>query len=63
MKITAVRCFEVSGPADHPKLEERQVGMLDTYPEFAARPFVRNTSSRSSAIYVQVETDDGPSGM
>ena len=44
MKITSVRCFEVSGPGDHPKIEERQVGMLDTYPEFAAQPFVRNTS-------------------
>jgi L-rhamnonate dehydratase len=63
MEITSVRCFQVSGLADHPKTEERQVGMLDVYPEFAARPYVRNTSTRSSANYVEIETDDGPTGL
>ena len=32
MRISAVRCFEVQGPAEIPAQEERQVGMLDIYP-------------------------------
>ena len=38
MTIRAVRCFQVSGHGDPLPTEERQVGMLDIYPEFAARP-------------------------
>jgi L-rhamnonate dehydratase len=62
MKVSRVHCFQVSGPADYPAQEERQVGMLDIYPEFAARP-VRPASTRRSATYVQIDTDDGPSGL
>ena len=35
MKISAVRCFQVSGPAQVEPSEERQLQMLDIYPEFA----------------------------
>ncbi len=63
MKITSVRCFQVSGPASPPPVEERQVGMLDIYPEFAARPPVRSDATRQTSTYVQVETDAGISGL
>jgi L-alanine-DL-glutamate epimerase-like enolase superfamily enzyme len=63
MKIDRVRCFQVSGAASYPSPEERQVGMLDAYQEFAARP-VRPRGRRQSAIYVQIDTaGDGPSGL
>ena len=63
MKITAVRCFQVTGPANHAKMEARQVGMLDVYPEFAARPHVQSSSPQASAIYVEIGTDEGPTGL
>ncbi|HEX2038032.1 MAG TPA: enolase C-terminal domain-like protein [Chloroflexota bacterium] len=62
MKIDRVHCFRVAGPATYPAQEERQVGMLDSYPEFAARP-PREGTQRLAAIYVQVDTDGGPSGL
>ena len=62
--ITSVRCFQVSGRADLPESAERQVGMLDIYPEFAARPpAVRTPGGRLTATYVQIDTDDGASGL
>ena len=33
MKITAVRCFQVTGQFEPTQPEERQVGLLDIYPE------------------------------
>jgi L-rhamnonate dehydratase len=63
MQISAVRCFRVSGPADVPPQPERQVGMLDVYPEFAARPAGRHHVRRLNAVYVEVQTDDGLSGL
>ena len=39
VKITDVRCFTLHGNVIAPLIEERQVGMLDVYAEFAARPF------------------------
>ena len=63
MKISAVRCFQVSGPADVPPNEERQVGMLDVYPEFAARQPSRQTTTLLTATYVQIDTDEGASGL
>jgi len=63
MKISAVRCFQVTGPANVQPNEERQVGMLDVYPEFAARPVSRQVSTRLTATYVQIDTDDGVSGL
>src|SRR5438105_7045726 len=61
-KISHVHCFEVSGAADYPAPEERQVGMLDIYPEFAARP-PGGASKRRRAVYVQIDAEDGPSGL
>jgi L-rhamnonate dehydratase len=37
--------------------------MMDVYPEFAARPPSRTPTTRLSAAYVQVETDEGASGL
>ena len=62
MRISRVQCFQLSGSTDSPGQEERQVGMLDIYPEFAARG-PRPASGRLSATYVQIDTDDGPSGL
>src|SRR5438270_6224522 len=63
MKITAVRCFQISGPVSIPPMEERQVGMLDVYPEFAARPVSRQAITRVTGTYVQIDTDEGASGL
>ncbi len=64
MRITAVRCFEVTGRGRQEPVEERQVGMLDSYPEFAARPVVaRSAEGPLTARYVRVETDEGPHGL
>ena len=40
MKVTAVRCIQLSGPAQIEGSEERQLQMLDIYPEMARRAFV-----------------------
>lgn len=64
MKITAVRCFKVWGEAELPPIEERQVGMLDSYPEFAGRPAQPSPArGELSACYVEIETDEGPTGL
>src|SRR5258708_8012567 len=63
MRITSVRCFQVTGPADIPANEERQVGMLDVHPEFAARGPSRQRDSRLTRTYVQIDTDEGLSGL
>src|SRR4051794_27207836 len=64
MKITAVRCFRVAGSADYPAAEERQLQMLDVYPELASRPpAARTPGGRLSATYVEVASDEGPSGL
>ena len=61
--IRAVRCFQVSGhDPDFLSPEERQSQMLDIHPEFAMRgPNAAN--DRVEAIYVEIETDDGASGI
>jgi L-rhamnonate dehydratase len=62
--ISAVRCFTVSARVGLEPWAERQVGMLDSYPEFAAQgPRPRSRDGRLSAAYVQIETDVGPSGL
>jgi L-alanine-DL-glutamate epimerase-like enolase superfamily enzyme len=63
VKITAVRCFQIAGPANIPPNEERQVGLLDVYPEFAARGPSRQTVARQTATYVQIDTDEGVTGL
>ncbi|MFN8525009.1 MAG: enolase C-terminal domain-like protein [Chloroflexota bacterium] len=62
-KIASVRCFEVTGPIQPNPPEERQVGMLDIYPEMAARPPARNTATSLSETFVEVATDDGATGL
>ena len=62
-RIAAVRCFEATGHIDLPSPEERQVGMLDLYQEFAARPpRSRPADGEFRAIYVRIDTDDGAGG-
>jgi L-alanine-DL-glutamate epimerase-like enolase superfamily enzyme len=62
--ICAVRCFTVSARVDVEPWTERQVGMLDVYPEFAALPpRPRTRDGWLSGAYVQIETDDGLAGL
>jgi L-rhamnonate dehydratase len=61
-KISAVRAFQVTGRGPAEAQEERQVGMLDVYPEFAARG-PRAGSERRSGTYVQIDLDQGPNGI
>ena len=64
MKITEVRCFTLVGRTDAPAAEERQSQMLDIYPEFAARgPAARTHDGQLRATYVEIATDDGPTGI
>lgn len=64
MKITAARCFQVFGAADYEPAEERQVRMLDIYPEFAARDVGAPVpTGQVAATYLRIETDEGPSGI
>jgi len=64
MKITEVRCFTLVGHSDAPSPEERQSQMLDIYPEFAARgPAARAGDGTLRQTYVEIVTDDGPTGI
>ncbi len=64
MKITEVRYFQVSGPVEGVGPEERQSQMLDIYPEFAARgPVPRTDGGMQTATYVEIATDEGPTGI
>src|SRR4051812_24478107 len=66
MKIADVRCFTVAGTTTAEGSEERQVGMLDVYPEYAAREITRRPPGSSAPIqasYVEVESDDGLVGL
>ena len=60
--IREVRCFEVSGPAEIMPVEERQLQMLDVYPEFARRP-AGGGAIRVTGTYVEVRTDEGATGL
>jgi L-alanine-DL-glutamate epimerase-like enolase superfamily enzyme len=62
MKITAVRCIQLSGPAQIEGSEERQLQMLDVYPELARRG-PGGGSDRVTSVYVEVESDDGATGL
>jgi L-rhamnonate dehydratase len=62
MKVTAVRCVQVSGPAQIEGSEERQLQMLDVYPEMARRG-AGGGSDRMTSVYVEVESDDGTIGL
>lgn len=63
MQISAVRCFQVSGSANIEPAEERQLQMLDIYPEFAARNPPLRPTTRLTATYVQIDADEGASGL
>ena len=68
MKIADVRCFTVTGPAAPSLIEERQIGMLDIYPEYADRTVTRRSpesqqGAKASAVYVEVESDEGHVGL
>jgi L-alanine-DL-glutamate epimerase-like enolase superfamily enzyme len=63
MKISAVRCFQVSGPANLPPPEARQLQMLDIYPEYAAREPSGQRTEHVTATYIQIETGDGVAGL
>ena len=68
MKIADVRCFTLAGRIVAPPIEARQVGMLDVYPEFAARPVPERKvdadgASPVSGAYVEIESDDGLIGV
>src|SRR5438046_832554 len=62
MSIQAVSCFQVSGPAVVEPNEERQLQMLDVYPEFGRR-FAPGGLDRVTGTYVEVRTDDGATGF
>jgi hypothetical protein len=68
VKIADVRCFTLAGRIVAPQTEARQVGMLNVYPEFAARPVPQRKvdadgASPISGAYVEIETDDGLVGV
>lgn len=68
MKIADVRCFKVAGPAPASHIEERQVGMLDIYADYAARTVARRApetgqTGRLEVAYVEVESDEGLTGL
>jgi len=68
VKIADVRCFKVAGPAAPSLTEERQIGMLDIYPEYANRTVTYRTpesqrGAKAEAIYVEVESDEGHVGL
>jgi L-rhamnonate dehydratase len=62
MKISELRCFQVSGPAHVEASEERQLQMLDVYPEMARRG-PGGGSERVTDTYVEVVADDGTTGL
>lgn len=71
MRITAVRCIEVSGTIDDPDVfwEERLVRPVDIYPQFRAQgpellpPEGGGSAFPTTSIFVRVETDDGVFGI
>jgi L-rhamnonate dehydratase len=62
MKIRELRCFQVSGPAEIEAPEERQLQMLDIYPELA-RGGPGAGGDRVTGTYVELEADDGTTGL
>jgi L-rhamnonate dehydratase len=68
VKIADVRCFKVKGPAAPSLIEERQIGMLDIYPEYASRTVTRRSpdaqrGTTAEAIFVEVVSDEGHVGL
>ena len=64
MKIAAIRCLRLTGPADYGATEERKVDLFDRIPGFGERKAPNRTpSGKLTAYYVQVDADDGASGL
>src|SRR6185503_3466865 len=63
MMIRELRCFQVSGPAQIEGSEERQLQMLDVYPEMARRGPGGGGVDRMTSVYVEVESDQGATGL
>jgi L-alanine-DL-glutamate epimerase-like enolase superfamily enzyme len=68
MKIAQLRLWQVSGPASFGEdfWAERLVRPIDVYPEHRAEGieiFLGPEAARASAIFVELETDDGATGM
>ena len=66
MKITQVELFRVSGPWEPPVFPpgDRQAQALDVYPEFNRdRRGGQGKGDRLQAIYVEIGTDEGVSGI
>jgi L-alanine-DL-glutamate epimerase-like enolase superfamily enzyme len=62
MKIRELNCFQVSGPAHVDAFEERQLQMLDIYPELARRG-PAGATERVTDTYVEVIAEDGTTGQ
>jgi hypothetical protein len=62
MRIRELNCFQVSGPAHVEAFEERQLQMLDVYPELARRE-PGGATERVTDTYVEVVADDGSMGL
>jgi L-rhamnonate dehydratase len=62
MKIRELRCFQVSGAATVEGAEERQLQMLDIYPQLARRG-PAGGADRVTDTYVEVGADDGTTGL
>ena len=62
VRIRELRCTEVSGPASIEASEERQLQMLDIYPELARRG-PGGGADRVTGTYVEVVADDGTTGL
>ena len=65
MKITDVALFRVTGefPGTGLPSGNRQAKMLDVYPEFNRDARSSSGSRHVSAIYVEIQTDEGVSGL
>ncbi len=60
MKIDRVHCFQVSGHIPYPGAEERQVGMLDIYADYAARTVARRAERAAWALIEHDPERTGP---
>jgi L-alanine-DL-glutamate epimerase-like enolase superfamily enzyme len=68
MKISDIQVFEVQGEWSGPEFPpgDRQAQMLDIYPEFNTRDASRErrgSARQMSAAYVEIQTDEGVSGL
>lgn len=65
MKITDVSIHRLTGPYTPPAFPpgDRQAQQLDIYPEFNARNPGAGAATRIEALYVEIQTDEGVSGL